>query len=201
MNGQVRIIDTRSKESSIAKSAQLLQSKAEVNTAPPSSNAAVVNIDGGTQFMPSFAVTLNNSAGMVTKKYVIGDPTGLIASLAGGGYSAADSGSVTPSLMNLTFNRGVVLVGVINYETTVGVAQFAASFKSAKVEIDGTLTPFNYASAISAARRNTAFNAKLLTVTLNEPLVLSTFSALLVEVIAGETVILTFTPVGAAGRI
>lgn len=147
----------------------------------------------------SFSVTLDNSAGVAVKNYIINDNTGIIEATSGISSPAKpDSGTVTPSVMEKVIGEGAVAIKAIQYETDTSAAQFAQPFKFWTADMDGQASPEPI--DIAAFKRNNAFNPLLLTLEFPEAQVLSWNRTLQVSVKAGETVTLTFIPEGAANR-
>jgi hypothetical protein len=198
-----RIEFQRSALPTVAVVSRALENNTVISEAKPSSVGAVSDINF---IIPSkgipgaFSVTLDNSGGMDDKHYMIGDPDGVCAELKGGTIDVADGGTVDPAIMNKLL-RLPLSVGQINYEVADSVSQFSKDFRILYGDVDGNLVQVPLAAQVAAARRNTQQNSKLLTLELPQPMVFNDLTGVFLTVRAGETVVLTFVPNGAKGRI
>lgn len=172
-------------------------------TANPVSNMGSVsafNLNAGNlgQLNP-FRASLTSASG-ASKNYVIGDPSGLLASLKGGTIADVDSwtGGITVASAKATFAYAPVAVKAINYETTSSAAQFSNTFQLLIGDIDGSFRTENI--PVSSAKRNNQYNSKLLTIEFEKPIILSWNRALYIVVNDGEDVYLDFVPAAAANR-
>lgn len=180
---------------------------AELRPAPVAVGRPTVNI-GTVAEMPNdsammplltdFSVELDNSAGAAVANYIIGDPQGLIAVQNGGVLlnpsACSADGAVRGSgvlAMKALFGQRPVAVRSINYATSSNALQFNQKLQSLSADIQGgfSRTPQN----VAINRRNNQFDELLLTLDLVVPFVFNPFSALLLPVLAGETVTLEFS--------
>lgn len=151
--------------------------------------------------LDTFTVVLAN-ASSGAQVYIIGDPTGGLANMVGGTVNQPTSCSwggaagVTP--MQLSFGYAPVSLTGYNYQTSSDAAQFNQNFELVSSDIKGNL--LRNPVAIANAQRNNQFNDLLLTIELATPVILNWNNALLVTVLAGETVNLVFTPYMAWNR-
>lgn len=135
----------------------------------------------------SFTITLDNSAGMATTSYRLFDGNGLVADIDGAA-TAPSSGTVDPAVIaSTTINKPIIISGY-NYQTDTSVNQFSQTVNFKKANIDGRIIALP--NIIAKAKRNTQFQSLLLTI--NQPVEIDGETAMDVDVIAGETVDLTF---------
>ncbi len=144
--------------------------------------------------MPAISYTLDNSAGIAIQRYLIGDPTGMIAVL----IDTIGGGVVNPDLVqgnalfvspnkNFFFSVGLVYSS-INYLTSSDEAQFSQPFKLITVNSAGEIS--SEGVNMASAQRNSQFNNLLLTLT--GEYMLDVHRGIQVDVLAGEKVTLTF---------
>lgn len=145
----------------------------------------IINPDG----VDAFAVTLNNSAGTVTKTYRVFDAIALNDAVDGSTSRAqADSATVTiAALVDSTIAHPIVCSGY-NYETSSDVNQFAQKFQIKRASINGGQDIFP--DILSKAKRNTAQNSLLLTIA--QQFVIDDQTCIDIDVLDSETVTLTF---------
>lgn len=140
--------------------------------------------------MPAITYTLDNSGGAELKRFIIGDPTGMIAARDGGTLVNPDKVQGNASLVtpNKNFYYGVKSKFTrIQYEVSVGASQFSNIFEHRVANIAGVVFPTQI--SVGEAKSNVQQNDKLLTLTGEYDLDIS--SAYILEVAAGETVVLT----------
>ena len=136
----------------------------------------------------AFSMTMDNLTGTSSKKYRLFDTNGVLAAI-NGVLDGADSTTLgtTGALEKTTDATPVVLSG-FNYQVSTDASQFAQTFDISRGSIDGRSV--NHPNIIAKAKRNTQFDAKLLTI--DERFVIDGNSGIEVEVEAGEKVVLTF---------
>jgi hypothetical protein len=136
----------------------------------------------------AFSMTLDNLTNSNAKKYRMFDTNGVLSAI-NSSLSGADSTTLgtTGALENTTDATPVVLSG-FNYQVTTDASQFAQTFDISRGSIDGRSV--NHPNIIAKAKRNTQFDAKLLTI--DERFVIDGQSGIEVNVEASEKVVLTF---------
>lgn len=173
--------------------------------APISNVGSVSTLPGYQGMLPpldSFSVTLAN-ASSVAFTYIIGDPTGGLENAIGGTLNDPTScswngaGGVTP--MKLSFGYAPVAIRGFNYQTSSNASQFFQTFQVVTADIKNNI--IRNPLPIAQAQRNTQFNDLLLTIDLARPVILNWQNALVVTVLAGETVNIEFYPYMAANRV
>lgn len=140
---------------------------------------------------------LTAGAGPANTLFIIGDPTGAIAAKNGGSPSTATSGTMNPVAWNklLGTPENEFVVKSINYNTSSDTSQFAQQFLVGQFEGAGDYTTKSIDTYIAAGRRNTQFDPLLQTMDLTDDMpVLNSNAALLISVLANETVTLTLSP-------
>lgn len=149
-------------------------------------NASVPTSDPG---FTDFSLTLANGTAS-TKTYILFDAMGANAAAIGGTLADPDSTSaLSVAIVKKYFENHAVLFSGFNYEITTGSsAQFASPFKVAKAALNGatTQTPLTFTGYV----RNTQYQNTVQTI--NQDLLIDSMSALVVDVAANTTVVLTF---------
>lgn len=146
--------------------------------------------------LPAISVSFDNSLGGAIQRYIFGDPTTMIAQLIdtipGGVLNPTaimgQAGLVTPN-KNFFFSVGVIF-GSINYQTSSTPNQFVQPFVTYITNMAGELTKETINTA--SATRNTANENTLLTIT--GQYYLDVHRGIAIDVLAGESVTLTFSP-------
>lgn len=166
--------------------------------------ATLSGLQGQMPGLTYFSVTLDNTSSSPLR-YIIGDPDELIAANLGGVFanpSATSADGAVPGSgvlpMKRSFAANAVAVGSFNYTTSSNAQQFNQSFMAVMSDLNGNMVQAKV--PIALAPRNNQFNDLLQTINLTRPIVLFGLSAIVVTVLAGETVTLDFVPWMAAGR-
>jgi len=142
--------------------------------------------------LPAVTYTFDNSGGGALKRYIFGDPTGMIAAVDGGVLANPDlvqgkAALVTP---NKNFYYGVrSKFTQLNYETSSAASQFANIFEHRVTNIAGVVNPTQI--SVAEAKSNVQQNDLLLTLKGEYDLDIS--SGYILEVSAGELVTMTCT--------
>lgn len=144
----------------------------------------IVNPDG----VSAFTVTITNSNPTASLSYRLFDASTIVSTVTG----VAKVSNYTPTvaktaLLNTTYANPIVLSG-FNYQVQSSNAQFANAFDILRCSIDGRQV--THPNIINKARRNTQFDAKLLTI--QERVVIDNQTAIDILVNSSETVTLTF---------
>jgi len=146
--------------------------------------------------LPAITYTLDNSGGGAVVRYVIGDPTTMIAQLVATGGVTVDNpsavqgqaGLVVPN-KNFFFGVGIIF-GSINFQTSSTPNQFAQQFKTYITNMAGEVS--SESLNLASATRNSAFNFNLLTLT--GQFYLDIHRGIVIDVLAGEEVNVTMSP-------
>lgn len=173
----------------VAKMATPVQ-KSNLESISRSSSVVSKNVNQGSLPKPaSFRVTL--TPGGADKKFIIGDPLGLIAAINSGiTYTEPTSGTIAPAALKAVLQNKTVISG-FSIESSVSASQLATNPVLVSGEMDGNAQ--TRIIDLSTAKRNDAQNDKLLTIDLSEnPIVLDKFRAFTLDVVSGETVNITF---------
>jgi hypothetical protein len=174
--------------------AEIMQPQRTINVNPIKDSGAVVKAKIKKNTTP---VTFVLTAGAAPTIFVIGDPTGAIVAKSGLAAIVATSGTMDPAAWNrlLGTPENEFAVKAINYNTSSDTSQFAQSFLVGQFEGAGDFTTKSIDTYIAAGRRNTQFDPLLQTMDLTEDMpVLNSNAALLITVLALETVTLTLSP-------
>ena len=154
---------------------------------------------GPTTGMPtSITLVLDNSAGVASKLYRIGDADNWVA--AAGGYTGAAWPDRTSGISAAAFAAAVaqapMTVQAINYAATSGAVQFPELFKYITGDVDGsaTIKPVN----MPEYQRNTSNDPNLLTLEFTNQFVLDWNRAFVIRAGIGQLVNVTLM-FGAAG--
>lgn len=144
----------------------------------------IVNPDG----VSAFTVTITNSNPTASLSYRLFDASTIVSTVTG----VAKISNYTPTvaktaLLNTTYANPIVLSG-FNYQVQSSNAQFANAFDILRCSIDGRQV--THPNIINKARRNTQFDAKLLTI--QERVVIDNQTSIDILVNSSETVTLTF---------
>lgn len=140
----------------------------------------------------AFTMTLDNSTGTQTANYRLFDASGINEAIDSSGRSGADSASAgVTATQNTTYSYPIV-VDEFNYQTSSSNTQFSQPFKFVRGSIDGQQVTLPLIT--QKARRNTQFEDTLLTI--KNQVVIDAQTAIDVDVIASETVTLTFMILG-----
>jgi len=174
----------------------------QVNTRPLDSFGSIATSRGYTsnaRRMPAaFTAVFDNSGGVTTKRYKLGDPTGIVVSKFG--ITAADADSITGmSVAAFTASLGFapIMVKGFNYESTDGKVQFGELFQFRDADMDrGQIIDLVVPQYI----RNTSNDPNLLTLAFDEAFELDWNAAFIIDVAAGERTVLTGMIGAAAGR-
>lgn len=162
----------------------------EAYTSHAKSPVSCVNMNGVT----AFSIVLDNSAGMATTSFRVFDGNGLVSDIDGAA-TAASSGTVAPAVIAATTIDNPIVITGFNYETDTSVNQFSQPVSFKKGNIDGRIVALP--NVVAKAKRNTQFQNLLLTI--DQPVVIDGNTSLDIDVIAGETVTLTFFVEGFKG--
>ena len=149
---------------------------------------------GNMNGVTAFSLTFDNSAGAATTSFRAFDGNGLVAAIDGAA-TAPSSGTVTPAVIAATTIDNPIVISGFNYQTDTSVNQFAQPISFKKGNIDGRIV--SLPNVVAKAKRNTQFQNLLLTI--DQPVVIDGNTALDLDVIAGETVDLTFFVEGFKG--
>lgn len=172
-----------------------------VTNLQPNTGGPVNNLytpDQARQVPGPVTFTLTAPAGGGNKTFMFGDPYGIIA--AGLNLTAeiptSMSGSATPAMFKDMLRSRSLVVGQLNYQASVSAEQFNQDIIQASSDIDGSITthPMN----LHALMRNDTDNDKLKTINVN--LLLNSTNAFYVNVLEGETVVITASFVAAVGQ-
>lgn len=132
--------------------------------------------------------TMNNSGGVATVTYVIGDADGAVASALNKTASNPTSSDVfSPAIFKSRFATRPVQVTELNLQTSSDATEFAQRFEYGFVENDGTATskPLRFGVFASPSDQNPLIRPVTLT-GMTQEVVLGTDSGLFFPVIAGE---------------
>lgn len=143
--------------------------------------------------LPAVSYVLDNSAVGSVTRYIIGDPTGMVAAKDGGTLvnPTTVQGKAALVVPHKNFFYGVsVKYTQINYETSSDSTQFASSFEHRLTNIAGIINSTEI--SIAEAKSNVQQNPLLLT--LRGEYDLDINSAYVIEVLANEKVLLVCTP-------
>ncbi|WKZ67161.1 MAG: hypothetical protein QY325_04345 [Flavobacteriales bacterium] len=161
--------------------------------------APIANAPTSIGALDNFTVELQNTCS-ATQSFIIGDPSQGIAALSGltllDPTGCSLDGPVKGSgvaAMKQLFGFRSVSVNWFNYFTSSSALQFNQRMRRAVIEIDGTLSfkPVNIAIQL----RNNQFDDLLVTPDMSaNPLIFNWNQALIVPVLAGETVTLEMSP-------
>lgn len=161
-----------------------LSRKVQVNPSEIKSTGAVSKMNFG-RGLNSFKVTFVNASSSA-QNYILGDPHGIIANELSGTYNAPTSASCLVDGMKASFASNPVEIKGMQYKVSSSAAQFENDITYHQVELDGSVKPTKI--HVSEGERNTANNAKLLTLDLSaHQIVLDGLSALTTQVDASET--------------
>jgi len=188
--------------SRVQTSAKQLAPRIQANESPVTSVGAVAKVGDfkmvATALKP-FKVALTSASG-ASKNFIIGDPSGILATLIGGTIASPDSASCLVAGMKASFAYAPVVIKAINYKVTSSATQFDNTFNIVTGDIDGNINqrPVN----VAAYERNNQYNAKLMTFEFKpgEEFIFAWNTALYIVVNDGEDVYLSFTPAAAANR-
>lgn len=145
----------------------------------------------------SLSFVLDNSGGVATKDYKIGDPDTWVLLAAGLAGVAADSTSgISAAAFANVIGQAPMTVQAINYRATSGAVQFSKPFKYITADVDGSATvkPVNMAEY----QRNTADDPNLLTLEFGNQFTLDWNRAFYIQAGIGQLVTVTLM-FGAAG--
>lgn len=144
----------------------------------------------------NFSVTLVNAC-LVTKTFIIGDPTTGIGQQLGGtllnptacSFDGATPGSGVAAMKAMFGYRPIAIRG-FNYQTSSTALQFANKLQQVTADVNGELyrKPVN----VAIQRRNNQFDELLMTLSLRTPFTFNPVRAMTLAVLAGETVSLEF---------
>jgi hypothetical protein len=143
----------------------------------------IVNPDG----VSAFTVTITNAT-TVAATYRLFDAAQLVSAVAGGTRNSTYTPTVDKTALNNTIYSNPLVLSGFNYQVSSDNSQFAQSFDIIRCSIDGRQV--THPNIIAKARRNTQFDAKLLTI--QERVVVDAQTAFDISVQASETVTLTF---------
>lgn len=149
------------------------------------------------QQLDSFNVTMTN-ASAVAKTYIIGDPNDLIADEVSGTLNDPTSASVNVQAMKRTFANAPVAVLGWNYQVQQSAQQFGQNCYFYGADINGQL--FRKPVPVSQGKRNNQFDPLLLTLQFQMPFVFTWNTAIVITVMAGESVYFEFFPWAAGNR-
>lgn len=143
----------------------------------------IVNPDG----VSAFTLTIVNST-TEAATYRLFDATGIVSSVAGGTRSTTYTPTIDSGVLNKTLYSNPIVLSGFNYQVSSDNSQFANNFDILRCSIDGRQV--THPNIIAKARRNTQFDANLLTI--QERVVIDSQTAIDIKVNASETVTLTF---------
>ena len=153
----------------------------------------------GSKMPSSVTLTLNNSAGVATKEYKIGDYANLIEDILGRTIADADASSGgSVGGLNYSFGVAPVTVKAMNYSSTSGAVQFPQRLQYAVADVNGMIDvqPINPTEFV----RNNAYNPNLLTMEFGDQFTLDWNRAFLITAGIGQTVSVTLMFGAAAYR-
>lgn len=140
----------------------------------------------------NFIVTVTSSA--AAGWFLIGDPTGVMASSNNLNYTIPVGGSI--DVVDWSYNPWKAMLGnnsfevsQIQYVCSSNDLQFSSGFKTVAYDF-GTLQQNSLAAAIQLARNNMQYNELMLTINLQKPIFLNQFNGLYVYLIANQTITL-----------
>lgn len=135
----------------------------------------------------AFTITCDNSTGTQAATFRLFDQSGIVAAVRGGTVVAPTFATAGVNATKATTIANPIVISGFNYETD-SAAQFNQNFDIVRCSIDGRES--RHPNVIAAARRNTQFQDKLLTI--QERLPIDDQTAIEVTVRASESVSLTF---------
>tara|TARA_R110002020_G_scaffold85543_3_gene211062 strand:- start:258 stop:722 length:465 start_codon:yes stop_codon:yes gene_type:complete len=135
----------------------------------------------------AFSLTLGNQANTLSAYYRMFDADGVCAAI-GSAMTAPTLGTITPAAITATTNSTPIVLSGFNYQTSSDPSQFAEPFDITRGSIDGRIV--KHPNIIAKAKRNTQFDANLLTI--DERFVIDGQTCIEVNVIASEKVTMTF---------
>jgi hypothetical protein len=174
--------------------ADIISPEKTLNVNPIKDSGAVVRAKIKKNTTP---ITFVCTAGAAPTIFFIGDPTGAVVAKSGLAAVVATSGTMSPAAWNrlLGTPENEFVIKSINYNTSSNTSQFAQSFLVGQFEGAGDFTTKSIDTYIAAGRRNTQFDPLLQTMDLTDDMpVLNSNAALLITVLALETVTLTLSP-------
>ena len=134
----------------------------------------------------AFTIILENATASPVSYRIFDAAT--VCSAINGARTAPSSGTITPTAITNTTNATPIVMSGFNYQTSEKSSQFAEYFDIVRGSVDGRIV--KHPNIIAKAKRNTQYQNLLLTI--DERFVVDGQTCIEVNVLASETVTLTF---------
>lgn len=180
MNLQSQTLKAASKNIAVVKNVEI------------ASDAVTANIYSGDQekrVPDPITFILDNSGGVAVKKFMVGDPIGIIAEEFGLTVFAPTSGTANPAMFKEMNKTRTLIIGAISMEAENSTLQFGQKVTQYSADIDGLASKKTF--NLNASKSNQTRNEKQMI--LNTNFLLNTVTGVTFDVMADEVVSITLS--------